>query len=73
LRVAGLSIGDLGLWISDWKDLMGPIQVMGCGAFDFGFVIWDFGLERDGLRVADLWAWCIAQGDLKPEYLSSDI
>ena len=36
LRVAGLSIGDLGLWISDWKDLMGPIQVMGCGVMGIG-------------------------------------
>ena len=25
------------------------ISVTGCESFDFGFVVWDFGLERDGL------------------------
>ena len=31
LRVAGLSIGDLGLWISDLKDLTDRIRVAHCG------------------------------------------
>ena len=49
LRVAGCEVRVTGCEV---RVTGCEVRVTGCGPFDFGFVILDFGLERDGLRVA---------------------